>query len=233
VACWPGPHHWLGTDSFGRDVLSRIIYGARTALSVGFIASFVSATLGAIVGVSSAYFGGKVDMLAQRVMDVMQAIPVIVLALVVVAILGRHVVGGLDINLVIAIALPMIPSIQRVVRAAALLIRQLPYVEAAQATGCSHMRIIFRHMIPNIAAPYLIMLTTFMAQAIIAEASLSFLGLGVAEPTPSWGLMLSGSAADFYGQAPWMIVFPGLAISVAVLAFNVLGDALRDHLDPR
>ncbi|HEY1728333.1 MAG TPA: ABC transporter permease [Candidatus Baltobacteraceae bacterium] len=229
----PGPHHWLGTDAFGRDVFSRIIYGARTALSVGFIASFTSATLGTIIGVSSAYFSGKMDMLVQRVMDVMQAIPVIVLALVIVAILGRHVVGGLDINLVIAIALPMVPSIQRVVRSAALLIRELPYVEAAQATGCSHARIIFRHMIPNVAAPYLIMLTTFMAQAIIAEASLSFLGLGVAEPTPSWGLMLSGSAADFYAQAPWMIVFPGLAISIAVLAFNVLGDALRDYLDPR
>lgn len=229
----PSRQHWMGTDSFGRDVLSRVIYGARTALAVGFIASFFGSTVGATIGVTSAYFGGKFDLIIQRIMDVMQAIPVIVLALVVVAILGKHVVVGLDINLVIAIGVPMIPVVARVVRSSAFVIRELPYVEAARATGCSHARIIFRHMIPNVAAPYLIMMTTFVAQAILAEASLSYLGLGVSEPTPSWGLMLSGAAADFYQQAPWMIVFPGLAISLSVLGFNLVGDALHDWLDPK
>jgi peptide/nickel transport system permease protein len=229
----PSREHWLGTDSFGRDVASRIIYGARTALAIGFIASFVGSTLGAIIGVVSAYFGGKVDLVIQGIMDVLLSFPIIVLAITVVAILGNNVVLGIDVNLIIAIALPMLPRVERVVRASALAIRELPYVDAARAAGFSHTRIIFRHIVPNVVAPYLIMLTAFVAQAILAEASLSFLGLGVTEPTPSWGLMLSGSAADFYQQAPWMIVFPGIAISMGVFAFNLFGDSLRDWLDPK
>ncbi len=229
----PSWQHWLGTDSYGRDVASRIIYGARTALAIGFIASLVGSTLGAIIGVVSAYFGGKVDLIIQGVMDVLLSFPIIVLAITVVAILGNNVVLGIDVNLIIAIALPMLPRVERVVRASALAIRELPYVDAARAAGFSHTRIIFRHIVPNVVAPYLIMLTAFVAQAILAEASLSFLGLGVTEPTPSWGLMLSGSAADFYQQAPWMIVFPGIAISMGVFAFNLFGDSLRDWLDPK
>ena len=229
----PSQVHWLGTDSFGRDVASRIIYGARTALAIGFIASLVGSTLGAIIGVVSAYFGGKVDLFIQGIMDVLLSFPIIVLAITVVAILGNNVVLGIDINLIVAIALPMLPRVERVVRASALAIRELPYVDAARAAGFSHTRIIFRHIVPNVVAPYLIMLTAFVAQAILAEASLSFLGLGVTEPTPSWGLMLSGAAADFYQQAPWMIVFPGIAISMGVFAFNLFGDSLRDWLDPK
>ena len=229
----PSREHWLGTDSFGRDVASRIIYGARTALAIGFIASLVGSTLGAIIGVVSAYFGGKVDLVIQGIMDVLLSFPIIVLAITVVAILGNNVVLGIDVNLIIAIALPMLPRVERVVRASALAIRELPYVDAARAAGFSNTRIIFRHIVPNVVAPYLIMLTAFVAQAILAEASLSFLGLGVTEPTPSWGLMLSGSAADFYQQAPWMIVFPGIAISMGVFAFNLFGDSLRDWLDPK
>jgi peptide/nickel transport system permease protein len=229
----PSAQHWLGTDSFGRDVASRIIYGARTALAIGFIASFLGCTAGAIVGVVSAYFGGKTDLIIQGVMDVLLSFPIIVLAITVVAVLGNYVVLGIDVNLIIAISIPMLPRVERVVRASALAIREMPYVDAARAAGYSHARIIFRHMVPNVVAPYLILLTAFVAQAILAEASLSFLGLGVTEPTPSWGLMLSGAAADFYQQAPWMIVFPGIAISLGVFAFNLFGDSLRDWLDPK
>lgn len=229
----PSWEHWVGTDSFGRDVASRIIYGARTALAIGFIASFLGSTGGAVIGVVSAYFGGKIDLVIQGVMDVLLSFPIIVLAITVVAILGNNVVLGIDVNLIVAISIPMLPRVARVVRSSALAIRELPYIDAARAAGFSHARIIFRHIIPNVVAPYLIMLTAFMAQAILAEASLSFLGLGVTEPTPSWGLMLSGAAADFYQQAPWMIVFPGLAISLAVFAFNLFGDSLRDWLDPK
>ena len=229
----PSWQHWMGTDTFGRDVFSRIIYGARTALAVGFLASLLGSTIGAIIGVMSAYFGGKIDMLIQGVMDILLSFPIIVLALVVVAMLGQKIVFGVDVNLIIAIGIPMVPRVSRVVRASALAIRELPYIDAARAAGFSNTRIIFRHMVPNVVAPYLIMLTAYVAQAILSEASLSFLGLGVTEPTASWGLMLSGSAADFYQQAPWMIVFPGLAISLAVFAFNLFGDSLRDWLDPK
>ncbi len=229
----PSWEHWGGTDAYGRDILSRIIYGARTALVISLTSSFVGSTLGAILGVASAYFGGRIDDWIQRFMDMLLAFPIIVLALVVVAALKTFVLFGIDINLIIAIAIPIIPRVCRVVRAAALTVRVMPYVDAARAAGYSDSRIIFRHMAPNVVAPYLIMFTAFMAQAILLEASLSFLGLGVTEPTPAWGLMLSGNAADFYREAPWMILFPGLAISLAVFAFNLFGDSLRDYLDPR
>jgi peptide/nickel transport system permease protein len=229
----PSWEHWCGTDAYGRDICSRLIYGSRTALVIGFTSSFVGSTIGAILGVASAYFGGRIDNLIQRVMDILLAFPLIVLALVVVAALRRFVIGGVDVNLIFAIAIPIIPRVARVVRAAALSVRVMPYVDAARAAGYSNSRIIFRHMAPNVVAPYLIMLTAFIAQAILAEASLSFLGLGVAEPTAAWGLMLSGNAADFYREAPWMILFPGAAISLAVFAFNLFGDSLRDFLDPR
>ncbi len=224
----PSAQHWLGTDTFGRDILSRIIYGSRTALLVGFGASFLGATVGAVIGVASAYFGGKVDLFVQRLIDVVMSFPIIVLALAVVAVLGSGIV-----NLVLAIAIPFMPRIARVVRSSALAIRETPYVDAARAMGFSHMRIIFRHMLPNVVAPYLIMLTAFLGQAILLEASLSFLGLGVTEPTPAWGLMLKGAAVEFAERAPWMGIFPGLAISAAVFGFNLFGDSLRDVLDPK
>jgi peptide/nickel transport system permease protein len=224
----PSGAHWLGTDSFGRDVLSRIIYGSRTALLVGFGASVVGATLGAVVGVASAYFGGRTDLLAQRIMDIFLSFPLIILALAVVVVLGT----GAQ-NVILAITVPMIPRSALVIRSSALSIREMAYVDAARAAGFSHARIILRHMLPNVMAPYLILLTAFLGQAILLEASLSFLGLGVQEPTPAWGLMLSGAAVDFAETAPWMAIFPGLAISLAVFAFNLFGDSLRDALDPR
>jgi peptide/nickel transport system permease protein len=229
----PSFEHWLGTDSYGRDVLTRIIYGARTALAVGFLSSILGSVVGAMIGVASAYFGGRTDLMIQRGLDVILSFPIIVLALAVSAILGKNIVFGIDVNLIIAIATPMVPNVARVVRSSALAIRELPYIDAARIAGFSHARIIFRHIIPNVAAPFLIMLTAFVGQAILLEASLSFLGLGVTEPTPAWGLMLTGAAADFYEQAPWMIVFPGIAISLAVFAFNLFGDSLRDWLDPK
>ncbi len=224
----PSTKHWLGTDAFGRDVLSRIIYGSRTALMVGLGASLIGTIAGALIGVSSAYFGGRVDLFIQRLMDVLLAFPIIILALVVVAILGT----GVE-NVILAIAIPMIPRCARVVRSSALAVREMPYVDAARAAGFRPSRIILRHMLPNVMAPLLIMLTAFLGQAILYEASLSFLGLGVTEPTAAWGLMLRGAAVQFAETAPWMAIFPGLAISLAVFAFNLFGDSLRDALDPR
>jgi len=229
----PSLEHPFGTDAFGRDVFSRIIYGARTALAVGFLSAITGCTIGAIIGVVAAYFGGKIDMVISALIDVMLSFPIIVLALVVVAILGKGQWLGIDFNLIGAIAIPVIPKVARVLRSSALAIREMPYIDAARAAGYSNTRIIFRHIVPNVTAPYLILFTAYVAQAILLEASLSFLGLGVTEPTPAWGLMLSGNASDFYREAPWMIIFPGVAISLAVFAFNLFGDALRDWLDPK
>jgi peptide/nickel transport system permease protein len=224
----PSPQHWLGTDAFGRDVLSRLIYGSRTALLVGFGAAFIGATAGAILGVGSAYFGGRLDLYLQRLMDIFLAFPLIILALALVAILGNTIP-----NLIMAITIPMIPRCALVIRSSALSIREMPYVDAARAAGFGHARIILRHMLPNVMASYLVMLTAFLGQAILLEASLSFLGLGVQEPTAAWGLMLRGAAVEFAEAAPWMAIFPGLAISLSVFAFNLFGDSLRDALDPR
>ncbi len=224
----PGWDFWLGTDQFGRDLLTRIIYGARTALFVGSVAASVGAFGGLVLGVGSAYFGGKVDLIFQRVMDVFMAFPLIIMALAVVAIFGT----GIQ-NVIFAITIPFIPRCARVVRSNALAIREIPYVDAARAMGFSHTRIILRHMAPNVMAPFLIMLTAFVGQAILIEASLSYLGLGVQEPTPAWGLMLQGGAEEYVESAPWVAVFPGLAITIAVFGFNLFGDAVRDTLDPR
>ena len=224
----PGGQHWLGTDSFGRDVLSRILYGSRTALWVGFCSSLFGTTIGALIGVACAYFGGKTDLFTQRFMDILLSFPLIVLALVVVAVLGSGIW-----NVILAISIPMIPRAALVVRSSALALRQMAFIEAALTLGSSHWRVIFWHMVPNVMAPYLIMLTAFLGQAILLEASLSFLGLGVAEPTAAWGLMLRGAAVEFAERAPWMALFPGLAISLAVFAFNTFGDSLQDELDPK
>ena len=229
----PSWEHWCGTDAFGRDICSRLIYGSRTALVIGFTSSFAGSSIGAILGIASAHFGGKIDDWIQRFVDILLAFPLIVLALVVVAAFRKFTIGGVDVNLIVAIAIPIIPRVARVVRAAALSVRVMPYIDAARAAGYSPTRIIFRHIAPNVVAPYLIMLTAFIAQAILAEASLSFLGLGVTEPTAAWGLMLSGNASDFYREAPWMILAPGLAISAAVFSYNLFGDSLRDWFDPK
>jgi peptide/nickel transport system permease protein len=224
----PSLEHWLGTDEFGRDMLTRLIYGARIALFIGFTAAFVGATTGAILGVISAYAGGMVDLILQRVMDIMLAFPLLILALAIVSVLGRSIP-----NVVLAIAIPIIPRTTRIVRSSALSIKEHVYVEAARAVGSSHLWVILRHIVPNVMAPYLIMLTAQFGTAILVEASLSFLGLGTSEPTPSWGLMLSGSAPSYAEKAPWVAIFPGLAISLAVFGFNLFGDSLRDALDPK
>jgi peptide/nickel transport system permease protein len=227
----PSFEHLLGTDPFGRDVFSRIVFGSRTALAVGFAASFVGCTLGLVLGVIGAYLGGRVDQLIQRLMDVLLSFPLIVIAIAVVAALGT----GEDklINVIAAITVPIIPRVARVVRSSALSVVNMPYIEATRAVGSGAIRIMFRHVAPNVFAPYLIMLTAFLGQAILLEASLSFLGLGVFEPTPSWGLMLRGAGMQFLEQAPWIAIAPGVAISLAVFGFNLFGDSLRDALDPR
>ncbi|MFL2542464.1 MAG: ABC transporter permease [Candidatus Latescibacterota bacterium] len=218
----------LGTDQLGRDIFSRIVYGARTALLVGITASVVGAFIGLVLGVASAYFGGTFDLLFQRFMDVFMAFPLIILALAIVSIFG----GGVD-KVILAITIPFIPRCARVVRSNALAIREIPYVDAARAMGFSHTRIILRHMVPNVMAPFLIMITAFVGQAILTEASLSYLGMGVQEPTPAWGLMLQGGAEEYAESAPWVPIFPGVAITLAVFGFNLFGDAVRDTLDPR
>ena len=224
----PGWQYWLGTDQFGRDILTRIIFGARTALFVGFSCAIIGATVGLVFGVTSAYFGGRFDLIFQRIMDIFMAFPLIIMALAVVSIFGT----GTQ-NVIIAITIPFIPRCARVVRSSALAIREIPYVDAARALGFTHARIILRPMAPNVMAPYLIMLTAFVGQAILLEASLSYLGLGVQEPTPAWGLMLQGGAEEYAESAPWVAVYPGIAISLAVFGFNLFGDALRDALDPK
>jgi peptide/nickel transport system permease protein len=224
----PNLDHWLGTDEFGRDVLTRLLYGARIALFIGLASSFLGATAGAILGVISAYLGGRTDLYLQRLMDIMLAFPLLILALAIVTVLGRSIP-----NLVLAIAIPVIPRTARIVRSSALAAKENIYVEAARAVGGSHIRVMFRHIVPNVMAPYLIVLTAQLGGAILTEASLSFLGLGTAEPTPSWGLMLSGGAPMYAEKAPWLAIFPGIAISLAVFGFNLFGDSLRDALDPK
>lgn len=229
----PSAQHWFGTDGYGRDIFSRIVHGARPALLLGLSTALIGSIIGGALGAASAYFGGRFDAFVSRMIDIMLSIPLIVAAMVVVAILGRRVVYGIDINLMIAIILPYIPVIARVMRAAALPVRESPYIDAARALGFSHLRIIFRHMVPNLVSPWLVLVSGFTAQTILLEASLSYLGLGVAEPAPAWGLMLSGISMEVFSSAPWVVIFPGLAISVAVFSFSLLGDALRDAFDPK
>lgn len=224
----PSGDFLLGTDQFGRDIFTRLLYGARTALFVGCTAAFVGSSLGLILGVTSAYLGGTFDLIFQRIADVMQSFPLIIMALAIVAIFGPSVV-----NVIIAITIPFIPDCARVVRSSALALRQMPYIDAARANGFSNARIVLRHIVPNVMAPYLIMITTFVGHAILLEASLSYLGLGVQEPTPAWGLMLQGGAEEYAESAPWLAIWPGVAISLAVFGFNMFGDAVRDMLDPR
>lgn len=224
----PSWTHLLGTDQMGRDIFSRIVYGARTALLVGFSAAFAGGLIGLVLGVASAYFGGWFDLVFQRILDVLMAFPLIILALAVVSVFGTGV-----FNVILAITIPLIPRCGRVVRASALAVREIPYVDAARALGFGHSRIVLRHMVPNVVGPFLILLSAFVGQAILAEASLSYLGLGVQEPVPAWGLMLQGGAEEYATTAPWIAIFPGLAIVMAVLGISLFGDALRDAIDPK
>jgi peptide/nickel transport system permease protein len=224
----PSWAHWLGTDQLGRDILSRILFGARTAYIVGLTSAVVGGASGLVLGVGSAYFGGRIDLLLQRVLDIVMSFPLIIMALAVVSIFGTGVQ-----NVIIAITIPLIPRCARVVRSSALAIREVPYVDAARALGYGHSRIILNHMVPNVVAPFLIMLTAFVGQAILAEAALSYLGLGVQEPVAAWGLMLQGGAEEYASTAPWIAIFPGLAIMLTVFGINLFGDALRDVLDPK
>ena len=224
----PSAENWLGTDQFGRDVFrASFTAPARRCLSALRRPSWARPSA-SCSGVGSAYFGGRIDLIFQRVIDVFMAFPLIILALAVVSIFGT----GAQ-NVIIAITIPFIPRCARVVRSTALAIREMPYIDAARACGFGHTRIILRHMVPNVMAPFLIMITAFVGQAILLEASLSYLGLGVQEPTPAWGLMLQGGAEEYAESAPWIAIFPGIAISLAVFGFSLFGDAVRDELDPK
>jgi peptide/nickel transport system permease protein len=224
----PSTAHWMGADFMGRDIYSRIVYGARISLAVGIGSTLLGCIFGIVIGLSSGYLGGWVDLLAQRVIDILQALPLLVLALVMAAALGPSLK-----NTIIAIAIPLIPSVARVIRSNTLALRELPLVEAARAIGMSELRIAVRHVLPNTLAPVIVLATAQLGAAILTEASLSFLGLGIPEPYPSWGRMLSESAAEYVRTAPWLVIFPGAAISLTVFGTNLLGDALRDMLDPR
>lgn len=224
----PSRRHWLGTDYLGRDIYSRIVHGARISLVVGIASTLLGAVVGGVAGLLSGYMGGLTDLVTQRVMDIMQGLPLLVLALVMSAALGPSL--G---NVIIAISVPIVPRAARVIRSSVLAIRETPYVEAARALGVSHLRVAFRHILPNTIGPFMVLITAQLGSAILVEAALSFLGLGVPEPYPSWGRMLSVSAAEYAQKAPWLVLFPGTAISLAVFGTNLLGDALRDMLDPR
>ncbi|MDP6389018.1 MAG: ABC transporter permease [Alphaproteobacteria bacterium] len=224
----PNADHWMGTDQFGRDVLTRIIFGARTALMVGLVSAFLGATIGLMLGVASGYFGGTFDLLFNRIVDVFMSFPTLIMALAIVSVLGSELH-----HVILAITTAIVPRSARIVRSNALQISEFPYIDAARALGFRASRIILRHMLPNVMAPYLIIFTGAIGRAILAEAALSYLGLGVQEPTATWGLMLQGGAEDFAESAPWMAFFPGFAIALAVFGFFMLGDAMRDAFDPR
>lgn len=224
----PSEQHVLGADHLGRDIYSRIVHGARVSLIVGVASTLLGSVMGGLIGLLSGYVGGRTDLVAQRLMDILQGLPLLVLALVMSAALGPALH-----NVIIAISIPIIPRAARVIRASVLTIREMPYVEAARALGVRHVRIAFGHVLPNTIGPFIVLCTAQLGSAILVEAALSFLGLGVPEPYPSWGRMLSVSAAEYAQKAPWLVLFPGIAISFAVFGSNLLGDALRDTLDPR
>jgi peptide/nickel transport system permease protein len=220
--------HLMGTDYLGRDVYSRIVHGARISLAVGLSTTLMGGVIGLVIGLLSGYLMGWWDLISQRVMDIMQGLPLLVMALVMSAALGPSVQ-----NVILAISIPLIPRAARVIRASTLAIREMPFVEAARAMGMNEMRIAFFHVLPNTLAPFIVLTTAQLGSAILVEAALSFLGLGIPEPYPSWGRMLSESAAEYAQQAPWLVIFPGLVISLLVFGTNLLGDAMRDILDPR
>jgi peptide/nickel transport system permease protein len=224
----PSLQHWLGNDDLGRDMLSRIIHGGRYSLVAATLAVSIAITVGSLLGITSAWYGGKVDLFFQRVVDSMQAIPGILLAIGVVSVLGPDIR-----NVAIAIGVSSIARDIRITRGAALSVKENTYVEAAVAIGASTRRIMFRHILPNVAPLIIVVVTISFGGAILAETSLSFLGVGIQPPLPSWGAMLSGNAAGFFQVAPHLAIAPGIVITAVVFAVNVFGDALRDVLDPR
>jgi peptide/nickel transport system permease protein len=224
----PSARFPLGTDYYGRDILSRVIYGARVSLTVGASSVAMGLIIGVFIGLASAYLGGSIDIVVQRFMDAALAFPGLIFALAIVAALGPSIA-----TVVLAIAFTAIPRNNRIVRGCVLAERNQLYVLAAGSCGCKSWRIMWRHILPNVAAPIIIIGATELGAAILLEASLSFLGVGVPPPIPSWGSMLSGEYRTFMLVAPWMALFPGLAISLAVLGCNLFGDALRDAWDPR
>jgi peptide/nickel transport system permease protein len=224
----PSGAHFFGTDYLGRDMYSRIVHGTRISLAVGISTTVAGGVLGLIVGLFSGYMLGWWDEVTQRLMDLLQGLPLLVMALVMSAALGPSVE-----NTILAISIPLIPRAARVIRSSTLAIREMPFVEAARALGMSEFRIAVLHVLPNTLAPFIVLTTAQLGSAVLTEAALSFLGLGIPEPYPSWGRMLSQSAAEYAQKAPWLVIYPGLAISLAVFATNLLGDALRDVLDPR
>ena len=224
----PNVDHWLGTDQMGRDLWTRMMMGARISLMVGFLSVAFGSGIGGILGIISGWYGGKVDQIMQRIMDAFMSIPTLILALAVTAALGTSLT-----NIIIAIGLVQIPRANRVVRSQVVAVRESQFVDAARAIGAGDVRIMISHITPQCVAPWLIIATGALGIAILTEATLSFLGLGVPPPEPSWGGMLSGPARDYFVQAPWMAIWPGLALSMAVYGFNLFGDALRDVLDPR
>jgi len=224
----PSSLFWLGADFMGRDMFSRIVHGARISLAVGAGAMSLGALIGISIGLASGYLGGWFDLVVQRVLDIMQSLPLLVMAIVMAASLGPSLK-----NTIFAIAIPLVPTVARVVRSSTLSLREQPFVEAARAVGMGELRIAVRHILPNTLAPLIVLATAQLGSAILTEASLSFLGLGIPEPHPSWGRMLSESAAEYVRTAPWLVIFPGVAISLTVFGTNLLGDALRDILDPR
>lgn len=231
----PSLRHLLGTDNLGRDMFSRIVYGARISVAVGFGAVFVGTGLATILGVISGYFGGLFDLLLQRLIDAWIAFPALVLLAVLVTVATTRDTGAVTSIVIVAVTLGLIVAggSSRVVRSAVVGVRQMPYIEAARCIGCGDLHIILRYILPNVLAPILILATVQLGGAILAEATLSFLGFGVKPPMPAWGSMLAGSGQQYFLIAPWLAIWPGLAISLAVFGFNMLGDALRDELDPR
>jgi len=224
----PGTRHWLGTDNLSRDLWSRIVYGARVSVTVGFATIALATVAATAIGVSSGYFGGAYDIVVQRVIDAWMSFPYLIIVLSVMAVLGP----GL-LNVVLALGIIATATNARVIRGATIAVAQHTYIEAAAALGGSHARVVLRHVLPNVAATIIILATIGLGGVILAESALSFLGFGVPPPYPSWGAMLSGSGRTYMFRAPWMAVWPGIAISLAVFGFNMLGDALRDVLDPR